>query len=93
MIKSFKDRETEKIFNGQFSSNLPETIQRTAIRKLTQIRGAATLGFIRTPPANRLEGLTGDREGQLSIGINDQWRICFEWRNGDAEKVEITDYH
>ena len=93
MIKSFKDKEAEKIFNGQFSSKLPENIQRIALRKLTQIYGAATLSFLRIPPANRLEKLTGDREGQWSIRINDQWRICFEWHDGDAENIEITDYH
>ncbi len=93
MIKSFKDKETERIFNGYFSSKLPENIQRIALRKLTQIHGAANLSFLRVPPANKLEKLTGDREGQWSIRINDQWRICFEWRDGDAENVEIVDYH
>ena len=93
MIKSFKDKEAEKIFNGQFSLKLPENIQRIALRKLTLVHGAATLNFLRVPPANRLEKLTGDREGQWSIRINDQWRICFEWRDGDADNIEITDYH
>ncbi|MFZ0928589.1 MAG: type II toxin-antitoxin system RelE/ParE family toxin [Syntrophobacteraceae bacterium] len=93
MIKSFKDKEAEKIFSGQFSSKLPENIQRIALRKLTQLHGAATMGFLRIPPANRLETLGGDREGQWSIRINDQWRICFEWRDGDVESIEITDYH
>jgi len=93
VIKSFKDKETEKIFNGRFSSRLPQNIQRIALRKLTQIHAAAALGFVGVPPANRLEKLTGDREGQWSIRINDQWRICFDWRDGDAENVEITDYH
>ncbi len=93
MIKSFKDKEAEKIFSGQFSLELPENIQRIALRKLTQVHGAATLSFLRIPPANKLEKLTGEREGQWSIRINDQWRICFEWRDGDAENVEITDYH
>ena len=68
-------------------------IQRIALRKLTQIHGAASLSFFGAPPANRLEKLAGDREGQWSIRINDQWRICFKWRNGDAEDVKITDYH
>jgi proteic killer suppression protein len=85
--------EAEKIFSGQFSSKLPESIQRIALRKLTQINGTATLSFLRIPPANRLEKLSGDREGQWSIRINEQWRICFEWRNGNAENIEITDYH
>jgi proteic killer suppression protein len=93
VIKSFKDKEAEKILSGQFSSKLPENIQRIALRKLTQLHGAATMSFLRIPPANRLEKLGGDREGQWSIRINDQWRICFEWRDGDAENVEITDYH
>jgi toxin HigB-1 len=85
--------EAQKIFSGEFSSKLPENIQRIALRKLTQVHGAATLSFLRIPPANKLEKLTGDREGQWSIRINDQWRICFEWRDGDAENIEITDYH
>ncbi|MGO9021664.1 MAG: type II toxin-antitoxin system RelE/ParE family toxin [Syntrophobacteraceae bacterium] len=93
MIKSFKDKEAEKIFSGQFSSKLPENIQRIALRKLTQLHGAATMGFLRISPANRLEKLGCDREGQWSIRINDQWRICFEWRDGDVENIEITDYH
>jgi len=93
VIKSFKDKETERIFWGQFSSKLPENIRRIALRKLTQIHGAATLSFLRVPPANRLEKRVGDREGQWSIRINDQWRICFEWLDGDAANVEITDYH
>ncbi len=93
MIKSFKDKEAEKILNGQFSLKLPENIQRIALRKLAQIHAAATLSFLRVPPANRLEKLTGDREGQWSIRINDQWRICFEWQDGDAVNIEITDYH
>lgn len=93
MIKSFRDKEAEKIFHGRFSSRLPEDIQRVALRKLTEIHAAATLSFLRVPPANRLERLVGDREGQWSIRINDQWRICFDWRDGDVENVEITDYH
>lgn len=93
MIRSFRDKEAEKIFNGQFSSKLPQSIQRIALRKLSQVHGAASLSFLRIPPANSLEKLSGDREGQWSIRINDQWRICFEWRDGNAESVEITDYH
>jgi proteic killer suppression protein len=93
VIKSFKDKEAEKISNGQFSSKLPENIQRLALRKLTPVHGATTLSFLPAPPANRLEKLTGDLEGQWSIRINDQWRICFEWRDGDADNIEITDYH
>ncbi len=93
MIKSFKDKEAERIFGRQFSFRLPENIQRVALRKLTQLHGAASLSFLRVPPANRLEKLSGNREGQWSIKINDQWRICFEWRGDNAENVEIVDYH
>jgi len=93
MIKTFGCKETEKIFKGAFSQKLPEDIQRVALRKLTQIHGAASLEFLRIPPANHLEKLSGDREGQWSIRINDQWRICFDWRDGHAFDVEIVDYH
>jgi len=93
MIKTFKCKETEKIFNGKHSTRLPVEIQRTALRKLTQIHGAATLDFLRVPPANRLEKLEGNRAGQWSIRINDQWRVCFRWIDGNAYDVEIVDYH
>lgn len=93
MIKTFSCHETEKIFSGYFSKKLPANIQRVALRKLTQIHGAATLDFLRVPPANRLEKLAGDRNDQWSIRINDQWRICFRWQDGDAYDVEIVDYH
>jgi len=93
VIKSFRCKETARIFSGNHSKRIPKDIQRTALRKLTMIHGAASLGFLRTPPANRLEKLSGDREGEYSIRINDQWRICFIWKEGDAYEVEITDYH
>ena len=93
MITSFKCKETEKIFNGTFSARLPNDIQRVARRKLMQIDAAATLSFLRVPPNNQLEWLAGDREGQLSIRINKQWRICFRWDEGKASEVEIVDYH
>lgn len=93
MIKTFGCKETEKIFEGCFSAKLPKDIQRTALRKLTQLHGAATLEFLRVPPANRLEKLSGDRKGQWSIRINDQWRICFKWHESNALNVEIVDYH
>ena len=93
MIKSFKDAETEKVFARQLSRRLPKAIQQVALRKLRMINNAVSLNDLRIPPANRLEKLLGDRAGQLSIRINDQWRICFEWREGDAFNVEITDYH
>lgn len=76
-----------------FSQKLPENIQRIAMRKLTQIHAAASFDFLRVPPANRLEKLSENREGQWSIRINDQWRICFAWRDGHAFDVEIVDYH
>jgi toxin HigB-1 len=93
MIKSFKDKEAEKIFQGKYSARLPLDIQRVALRKLTQLNAAGGLDFLRVPPGNRLEKLSGDREGQWSLRINDQWRLCFKWTNGDAEEVEINDYH
>lgn len=93
MIKSFKDRETEQIFNRQFSRRLPQDIQRSALRRLTFLHGAKELNDLLSPPSNRLEALSSDREGQYSIRINDQWRICFEWIENDAYDVEIVDYH
>lgn len=93
MIKFFQDKETEKIFNRQISSKLPQDIQRIARKKLVIIDAAASLNDLRTPPGNRLEALKRDRKGQHSIRINDQWRICFKWRDGDAYDAEITDYH
>ena len=93
MIRGFKDKETEKVFNGRFSKNLPQDIQRVAERKLIMLHKAATLNDLRIPPSNRLEALKGNRKGQHSIRINDQWRICFRWKAGDAHDVEITDYH
>ncbi len=93
MIRSFKDKETQKIFERQRSRKLPPEIQQVALRKLRMINRAETLQDLRVPPANRLENLRGNRAGQHSIRINDQWRICFEWRNGDAWNVEIVDYH
>jgi proteic killer suppression protein len=93
VIKSFRDRETERIFRGQRSRALPPDIQRPARRKLLWLDAASRLDSLRVPPGNRLEALKGDRRGQHSIRINDQWRICFVWRDGDAFEVEITDYH
>lgn len=93
MIKTFADRETEKIFRQEFSRKLPQTIQRVALRKLMMINAATTLNDLRIPPANHLEALSGDREGQFSIRINGQYRICFVWDGNDAEQVEIVDYH
>ena len=93
MIKSFADRETEKVFNREFSRRLPPTIQRVARRKLEILNGAQTLQDLRIPPSNHLEKLTGERQGQHSLRLNDQWRLCFTWQNGDAHQVEIVDYH
>jgi len=93
MIKSFRDKETEKIFSRQFSGKLPESIQHVARRKLIALDAATQLHDVRLPPGNRLDALKGDRKGQHSIRINDQWRICFIWKAGDAYDVEITDYH
>lgn len=93
MIRSFKNVETERIFNRQRSARLPGSIQQVALRKLRMLHNAAVIADLRIPPANRLEKLKGNRAGQYSIRINDQWRICFEWRASDAYAVEIVDYH
>jgi len=93
VIRSFKDKETQKIFERQRSAKLPSDIQQVALRKLRMINRAQTLQDLKVPPANRLESLKGKRIGQYSIRINDQWRICFEWQNGEAFNVEIVDYH
>jgi len=93
VIRSFKSKETEKIFNRERSRRLPSDIQQVALRKLRMLNRAVTLQDLRVPPANRLEKLSGGRAGQYSIRINDQWRICFEWKEGDADNVEIVDYH
>jgi len=93
MIKSFKNEETEKVYRREGSSKLPRDIQQVALRKLRMVNNAKNLNDLRIPPANRLEKLIGDRAGQHSIRINDQWRICFTWQEGDASDVEITDYH
>ena len=93
MIKSFRDKETETIYQRLHSRHLPTEIHRVALRKLRMLNNAQSLNDLRVPPANRLEKLSGSRAGQQSIRINDQWRICFEWRDGDVYDVEITDYH
>ena len=93
MIKSFKSKEVEKIFNREYSTKLPSSIQRTAMRKLWMVDAAQTINDLRVPPANHLEQLKGNRHGLHSIRINDQWRICFKWREGDAYEIEIIDYH
>lgn len=93
MIRSFADKEAEKIWRGARSRKLPADIQQIARRKLRMLNAASVLDDLRIPPANRLEALKGDRKGQYSIRINDQWRICFRWKAGDASEVEIVDYH
>jgi proteic killer suppression protein len=93
VIKSFKCRETERIYRGRFSRRLPRDIQRLTARKLEMLSAASQLKSLRIPPSNLLEKLKGDRSGQHSIRINKQWRICFIWKSGDAHDVEIVDYH
>ncbi len=93
MIRSFADAETERLFADEASRRLPTQIQRVARRKLLLLHQARRLDDLRAPPGNRLEALKGDRAGQQSIRINDQWRICFRWQGEDAFDVEIVDYH
>ncbi len=93
MIRSFRDGETEKVWRGEGSRRLPRGIQAVARRKLRMLNRSQTLNDLRVPPGNRLERLRGRRKGQYSIRINDQWRVCFVWRGGDAFDVEIVDYH
>jgi proteic killer suppression protein len=93
VIRTWADVEAEKLFNRQRTRRLPSDIQRVALRKLLMLDAATTLEDLRVPPANRLEKLKGDREGQWSIRINDQWRVCFTWRDSNAYEVEIVDYH
>lgn len=93
MIKNFADKETEKVYNGLFSKKLPQSIQRVALRKLIMIDNAGCLEDLRVPPANHLEALQGDRSGQYSIRINDQYRICFKVEGNNFYNVEIVDYH
>jgi proteic killer suppression protein len=93
MIRGFACLETEKLFNDESSRRLPAQIQRVARRKLMILNQARRLDDLRAPPGNRLEALKGDRAGQQSIRINDQWRICFCWQGEDAFEVEIVDYH
>ena len=93
MIKSFKNKETEKIFNRYFSKKLPQNIQRSALLQLRSLNQARNINDLRNPPSNHLEKLHGNRKGQHSIKINAQWRICFVWDDNDAYDVEIADYH
>ncbi|MBM7129711.1 type II toxin-antitoxin system RelE/ParE family toxin [Dyella mobilis] len=93
MIRSFADKEAAKIWAGTPSRRLPLVIQPVARRKLRMLANASTLDDLKSPPANRLEALRGNRKGQHSIRINDQWRICFSWKDGHAHDVEVVDYH
>lgn len=93
MIRSFRDRETKKIWDGERSRRLPGDIQDVALRKLRQLNRSVRLEDLRVPPGNGLEALAKDRKGQHSIRINQQWRICFRWSEGGCEDVEICDYH
>jgi proteic killer suppression protein len=92
MIRNFRCRETQKVFERQFSKKFHQ-IGRVALRKLVMLDAAESLGDLRILPSNRLEKLSGDRKGQYSIRINDQWRVCFKWKQGNAYDAEIVDYH
>ena len=93
MIRSFADRETERLFARIPVRRFPAELHRVMLRKLVQVDAAERLDDLRIPPGNRLEPLKGDRKGQHSIRVNDKWRICFRWDDGDAHEVEIVDYH
>lgn len=93
MIRSFRDKDTERLFHRHTVRKLGADLQRVVLRKLRQLDAAVMLDDLRVPPGNRLEKLHGDRAGQYSIRINDQWRICFRWVGSDAHEVEIVDYH
>ena len=93
MIRGFRGRETEKVFRREASKRFSVAVQRTALRKLLILHAATSLNDLRVPPGNRLEKLAGNRKGQHSIRVNDQWMICFRWQSGDAFEVEIADYH
>jgi proteic killer suppression protein len=93
MIVSFGSKGTERIWQGQTSRGVPADIQDRALRKLRQLDASRTVEDLRNPPGNRLEALKGRRAGQMSIRINDRWRICFRWIDHDAHDVEIVDYH
>lgn len=93
MILNFKDKRTEAVWTGTIGKGFPPDLVRTAQRKLAMLNAAVGLDALRVPPSNRLEALKGDRAGQYSIRINDQFRLCFVWRDGQAGDVEITDYH
>ncbi len=93
MIKSFKCKQTQKLFTGMFIKKLPVDLQRIVLRKLKMLDAVTLLDTLKVPPGNRLEALKGDRKGQHSVRVNDQWRICFVWSEGNVFEVEIVDYH
>lgn len=93
MIRSFGDKDTERIWQERYVKDVDRTIQRATLRKLELIHAAKVVDDLRIPPGNRLERLGGDRRGQHSVRVNAQWRICFVWREGGAEDVELVDYH
>ncbi len=93
MIRGFRDKEAEQLFGREPGSKFARPLQRAALRKLLLLDAAESLADLRVPPGNRLEKLVGDREGQHSIRVNDQWRVCFRWEDGNAYDVEIVDYH
>jgi toxin HigB-1 len=93
MIRTFGDRETEKVFRRQSRTKFAQAVARAALRKLLILDAAESLVDLRIPPGNRLEKLAGNRLGQYSVRVNDQWRVCFRWHDGDAYDVEIVDYH
>lgn len=93
MILSFADRDTEAVWRREHVRRFGPVVQRAALRKLVQLHAAVRLDDLRNPPGNRLEALRGDRSGQFSIRVNDQWRLCFIWSDGAAQRVELTDYH
>ena len=93
MIHSFRCKETERVFKRERSRRFPASMQRAALRKLLILHAADSLDELRVPPGNRLEALKGDRRGQHSVRVNQQWRVCFVWRQGNAHQVEIVDYH
>jgi toxin HigB-1 len=93
LIRTFKDKDTEKVFSRDYVRKFSRAVQRAALRKLIILDAAERLDDLRVPPGNRLESLSGNRKGQFSIRINEQWRICFRWTGSDAEDVEIADYH
>lgn len=93
MIKTFRDAEAERLWNEEKAPRIPASLRKAALKKLQMLNAAGALGDLALPPGNRLERLRGDREGQHSIRVNDQYRICFKWREGNAYDVEIADYH